>query len=48
MACLIQGANPYKAAAFGVSLASRGVTVSGVRETYRLTAGIGAAELRKK
>lgn len=47
MACLIRGADPFKAAAFGVSLASRGVTVSGVMETYRLTADIGAAELRK-
>ncbi len=47
MALLARGADPFKAAAFGVSLASLGVTVSGIMETYRLTSELGAANLPK-
>jgi sugar/nucleoside kinase (ribokinase family) len=43
MALLARGADPFQAAAFGVSLASLGVTVSGIRETFRLTAQLGSA-----
>lgn len=42
MSLLVRGRLPLRAAAFGVSLASLGVTVSGVAETFRLTSALGA------
>lgn len=46
MALLAHRVVPHRAAAFGVSLASLGVTVSGVMETFRLTSELGVARFR--
>jgi hypothetical protein len=46
MSLLARRIEPARAAAFGVSVASLGVTVSGVAETFRLTSELGAARLR--